>query len=407
MATTSLSLPRIPQLSRVQTIGLVVGVVGIILLVVGFFANGDGGEEFLRGYLYGYYYVMSLPIGCLGALMVYHLASGTWGFTIRRMLEAGAMTWPIMGVLFIPIALGAFNFFGHEEWLYHWADPDVVATDPIIKHKEPWLNPPFFVGRAVIYFVVFSTIAFLLRTWSLAQDRTGDPKYTKRMHILSGVGVAVFVIGITFLAFDWTMSLDPHWFSTIYGAHYMVSSVLLTLSFMVVMLAQIHNTDGFREFFTTRAIHDIGKFMYAFTIIWTYMSYGQYVIIWSGDIAEFTPWYLHRTTGGWEYFVYALIVLSFFLPFFALLSRRNKQNIRTLSLIAGFIMFVRLVDVTWIVLPNFHETIFGTYWWIDLAAPLGLLGLWVGLFVWNLQRAPIVALNDPNYADMLMNKGHH
>ena len=403
MATISLPTTRIPQISRVQTIGLVVGVIGILLLVAGFFVDQ---EEFLRAYLFGFYYVMSLPIGCLGALMVYNLVSGTWGLTTRRLLEAGALTWPIMGILFIPILLGVFNVFGHEQWLYHWADPVEVASDPILLHKAPWINPLFYTIRAVIYFVVFSTIAFLLRSWSLAQDRTADLKYAKRMHILSGVGVPLFVIGVTFIAFDWTMSLDPHWYSTMYGAHYMVSSVLTTLAFLVIILSQLRTANGFKDFYTMRAIHDLGKLMLAFTILWTYMSFSQYVIIWSGDIAEFTPWFLTRTQNGWQYFVYALIGLSFFLPFFALVSRTNKQDVNRLASVAALIMVVRLIDVTWVVLPNFHESV-AELSWIDFAAPVGLLGIWIALFTWNVQRAPIIPLNDPNMADLLMNKGHH
>ncbi len=412
MATTSLAPTRVPQLGRLQTIGLVAAAIGLVLLVAGYFIVGP--EQFFRSYLFGFYFTMSLPLACLGFLMLQHLTGGAWGVTVRRMLEAGALALPVMGLLFIPIALATYpttyQSLGLAQPLYEWATPGVIDPssplfDPGIAHKAPWLTPTFYVARAVIYFVIWTSLALMLRSWSLDQDRTGNQASAKRMRMLSGIGLALFVISVTFAAFDWTMSLDPHWFSSIYGAHYMISSGLMTLSFLSIIITQVRQTEIFEEHVSTKPIHDIGKLMTAFTVLWTYMSYAQYVIIWAGDVAESTPWYVHRTQGGWIAIVPILMVGQFFLPFFLLISRKNKRRLGSLASIATLIIVMRFIDVSWIVLPAFHANI-AEVSWMNLAAPVGLVGLWLTLFASNLQRAALLPLNDPNM-EWLHVGGHH
>lgn len=402
MATTSLAPTKIPQLSRLQVFGIGAAVIGLALLAVGYFIVGP--EQFCRSYLFGFYFTMSLSIGCLGFLMLQHLTGGAWGVTVRRMLESGAMLMPVMGLLFIPIALATFpgtsGSLGLSHPLYEWANPAAIDPtsplfDPGIAHKQPWLSPTYFIARGVIYFVLWTSLAFMLRSWSIQQDRTGNQVTTSRMRMLSGIGVALFVISVTFAAFDWTMSLNPHWFSSIYGAHYMISSGLMTLAFLILMLTQVRHTPIFEQNVTIKPIHDIGKLMLAFTVLWTYMSFAQYVITWAGDVSEFTPWYVDRISGGWVIPVPFLMLGQFFLPFFFLLSRKNKRNLNSLATIAAVIIFMRFIDVSWIVLPAFHKEI-AQVSWMNLAAPIGLVGLWLTLFAGNLQRASLLPLNDPN-----------
>ena len=411
MATYSVPQTRTPQLGRLQLIGLVLGVLGILALAAGFFVDG---EQFAKSYIFGFYFAMAFPIGCLGFLMVQHLTGGAWGVTVRRLLEAGALAMPVFGLLSIPIIAIAFNAFGFEHYIYHWADPAVVTPggaeyDPIIAHKVPWLSPLWFAGRMVIYFVIWSAIAFFIRQWSLSQDRGADSvEMAKRMRMLSGIGVALFVISVTFFSFDVAMSLDPHWFSTIYGAHYMVNSGLSVLALLLLVLTQIRNTKLFHDYVPIKPIHDIGKLMLAFTILWTYMSYGQFVIIWAGDVAEFTPWYIHRIENGWLYVALALMALAFFGPFFALLGRKPKRNLNYLAIVAIVILVMRFVDVAWIVLPEFHRNI-AEVSWMNFAAPLGFVGIWLAIFAFNVQRAPLLPLNDPQMEALAMasHGGHH
>lgn len=402
MATTTFTPARAPQISRLQTIGLGAAVIGILLLAAGFFVNK---VQFFESYLFGFYFIMSLPIGCLGALLVQHLTGGAWGVTVRRMLEAGALAMPVMGLLSIPVILATYNVVGLPEPIYEWANAELVAHDPILLHKQPWLSPNWFTSRIVIYFVIWSTLALILRAWSLRQDRTGNQAMTKNMQMISGIGVALFVVSVTFFAFDWSMSLAPHWYSTMFGAHYIASSVLFTLSFLVLVLTQVRHIKIFHDNVTIKPIHDIGKLMLAFTVLWTYMSYGQFVIIWSGDLAESTPWFKTRLDGGWLPVAITLMFVSFFVPFFLLLSRRLKKNLNSLATIATLIIVMRFLDASWITLPAFHPNITEISW-MDFAAPLGLFGIFLSIFATNLQRAQLLPLNDPNM-ELLHAGGHH
>ncbi|NNJ09607.1 hypothetical protein EKD04_004640 [Chloroflexales bacterium ZM16-3] len=414
MATTSLAPTRVPQLSRLQTIGIGAAVIGIVLLALGYFVVGA--DQFFRSYLFGFYFAMSFALASLGFLLLQHLTGGAWGVTVRRMLESGALAMPVMGLLFIPIVLATLpstmGMLGLSHPLYEWANPAVVTLgsptyDPGIAHKVPWLSPEFFTIRGVIYFVLWSSLALILRSWSIQQDRSGTvgEVMRARMRMLSGIGLALFMISITFASFDWTMSLDPHWFSSMYGVQYMVSSGLMMLAFLVLMFSQIQDTETFKAHVSIKPFHDISKLLLGFTVLWTYVTYMQYNIIWSGDVAEFTPWYVVRTHGGWLTVVPILMLFQFFLPFFLLLSRRSKQSVAKMAPIASLIIFMRVVDISWIVLPAFHENI-SQVSWMNYAALVGLAGIWLAVFAWNIQRAALLPLNDPNM-EWLHVGGHH
>jgi hypothetical protein len=361
---------------------------------------------------------MSLALGSLGFLMLQHLTGGAWGVMVRRMLEAGAMTIPVMGLLFIPIILATFPStsaaMGLTHPLYEWARPELVTPgspefDPIVAHKVPWMSPTWFAGRMLIYFLVWSTVAILLRSWSVGQDRGGDPvAAASRMRMLSGVGIALFVISVTFFAFDVGMSLDAHWYSTMYGAHYMENTGLTTLAFLILALTQLRRTRMFEEHVPLKPIHDLGKLLFAFTILWTYLSFGQYVIIWSGDLAESVPWFIKRMQNGWLYVVLALMIFSFFGPFFALLGRKPKRNLSYLSIVAAVIMVMRFIDVSWIILPEFHASPLEAYTtFTNYAAPLGLFGIFLAIWSFNMQRASLLPLNDANMDILHAAGGHH
>lgn len=411
MATTTLPQTRVPQLNRLQLLGIGAAAVGLALLAVGFFINPT---QFAESYIFGFFFTMAFPLGCLGLLMVQHLTGGAWGLTTRRMLEAGAMALPVFFILSLPVVMIAYNnILNLDHFIYHWADPEVVTPgtehfDPIIAHKYPWMSPPWFAGRMLIYFAIWSALAYFLRSWSLQQERGADPVATAaRMRQLSGIGVALFVISVTFFAFDVGMSLDAHFYSTMYGAHYMENAGLTTLAFLIVALTQIRRTNLFEEHVPVKPIHDLGKLLFAFTILWTYLSFGQYVIIWSGDVAEFVPWYIKRQENGWLYVVLALMIFAFFAPFFALLSRGRKRNLGRLTLVAALILLMRFVDMAWIILPEFHESPLQAFTaFTNYAAPLGLVGIFLAVWAWGMQRAPLLPLNDPNF-DSLHAGGHH
>ncbi len=403
MATTTIPTTRLPQLSRLQSVGIVAAAVGLVALLASYFLAGP--EAFFHAYLFGYYFVFALPLGCLATLMIHHLMGGGWGVAVRRMLEAGTLTIPVFGLLAIPIILAMFNetaqALGLSHSIFEWAVPEVITPgspefDPIIAHKVPWLSPIWVTARLVIFFVIWSGLAWLLRSRSLQQDRAPSRALKDRLSQISGFGTALFVVTVTFFSFDVSMSLDPHWFSTIYGAHYIVNAALITLSFSILVLTLIRRSPVIADNVPTKPIHDLGKLIFTFTVLWTYMSFSQFVIIWAGDVAEFTPWYLDRISGGWLYPILFLMGFQFFFPFFILLFRTNKRNLTPLAWMAGWILIMRFIDISWIMLPYFHETVGeAVATWSNIVAPIGLAGIFLALFAWNVQKVPLLPGNDP------------
>ena len=268
---------------------------------------------------------MGIGLGCLGLTMLHHLVGGSWGLIVRRPMEAGGMILLPLAVLFLPLALGVAR-------LYPWARPE-FAEDPAHKVKVMYLNPSFFLIRTGVYFVIWVIFAFLLRRLSVAQDRRRDYAPSVWLQRISGPGLALLFLAGSFAAIDWMMSLEPNWFSTIYGALVCVSQALSTLAMMIAVAILLSAEKPMAEAVTENRLHDLGNLMLAFTMLWAYMSFAQYLIIWSGNLPEEIPWYLRRTRGGWQWVALALALFHFFLPFFVLLFRESKR--REATLVAG------------------------------------------------------------------------
>lgn len=390
---------------------MVVGVLGAIALLIGVVLAP---EQFFRSYLFAFMFWLGIALGSLALLMVQHLSGGAWGIVTRRMLESAAATLPILGVLFIPIAL---SFFTHHQ-LYEWAGGGVGhegagleggAHDPIA-HKIGYLNPTFFIIRAVIYFVIWSAMALLLNRWSTEQDRTGDPSLPTRMRILSGPGIVVYALTITFASVDWIMSLAPEWTSTIFGILTLGGQGLSAMSFMILMSAWLIKYEPFASVLKPRHFHDLGKLLMTFTMLWAYFAFSQLLIIYSGNLPEEITWYLDRMRGGWQYIAFALVVFQFSLPFALLLSRDLKRNANRLVFIASLALFMRLVDNFWMVEPQFHKANMSSLGLsailLDIAAPVAIGGIWLAAFAYRLSQRPLLPVNDPYLADGLNPKGH-
>lgn len=375
-----------PQLDRVQRIALVTGVTGLVVCAVGAFFNP---EQFFQSYLFAYLFWLGLALGCLAGVMLYHLVDGAWGFVIRRLLETGAMLLPLLALLFVPLV------FGLSE-LYPWARPEEVAEDAVLQHRSAVMNVPFFLLRVVLYFAIWIGMAFLLNRWSLEQDRTGDPVLTVRMRMLSGPGLVLYVLTMSFAAWDWGMSLEHHWYSTIYGVLFVTRQALGALALAIVLVALLSRREPLAGVITTRHFHDLGNLLLAFVILWAYMNLSQFLIIWSGNIPEEVTWYIARTEGGWGWVARFLIVFEFILPFLVLLWRRSKRTVSILSLLAAGIVLLYLVDLFWVIVPSFHEGEFRVHW-LDFLTPIGIGGLWVAAFAWGLKRKPLVPLHDPRH----------
>ena len=351
--------------------------------------------QFVRSLLPAYMWMLSITLGSLALGMVHQVSGGAWGVVIRRILGAASRTLPLLTILFIPIALGLHS-------LYPWADEAHVAEDPILQWKQPYLNVPFFLARAAIYFAVWNGIAFFLNKWSVEQDATGDPTIPRKMQVLSAGGLLAYGLTITFAAFDWLMSLEPHWFSTIYGVLIMGGQALSAMAFAIVVLSWLSRRAPLDELISPNHFHDLGNLLLGFTMLWTYFGFSQYLIIWAANIPEETEWYIHRTGHGWQIIALGLVVFHFAVPFLVLLSRADEAPCRRCCRRwrAGLLV-MRFVDLFWLSAPAFaHDGAFHVHW-LDVALPISLAAVWLGYFVYQLRGRALLPLYDPEFREAL------
>jgi hypothetical protein len=380
----------IAHVDRVQRQSVIVGVAGLALCAIGGFFNP---AQFFRSYLVAFLFWSGIPLGCLAVLMLHHLVGGGWGFLIRRLLEAGSRTMPLVALLFVPILLGIPH-------LYIWAHPEAVAADPLLLHKRVYLNVPFFVARAVAYFVIWIVLAHFLNRWSAEADDTGAASFTRRLYRLSGPGLVVYFLTMSFASLDWVMSIEPDWFSTIYSAVFMAGQVLSALAFVTAMLMLIASVEPLSEIVSPRYLNDLGNMLLTFVILWAYMAFSQFLIIWSGNLTDEIGWYLRRVRGGWQWVAAGVLAFHFGLPFLLLLSREIKRNLRSLSRLAAALLFIRLIDMVWNVDPAFDAARFRLHW-MDWMASLGVGGIWTAAFLSQLKRRPLLPLHDPELPEIL------
>jgi hypothetical protein len=378
-----------PNMTRFMRRALIAGVVLILAMLLPF--NHD---RFFEAYLIGWTFWTGIAVGSVALLMLQHLTGGGWGFVIRRILEASTRTLPFMAVLFIPILLGAHSLY------HHWMDHEEAAKHEVVAFKTPYLNFPFFTVRAVVYFAVWIGLAYLLNRWSLAQDRTADNRYTRKMRVLSGPGMVALIFTVTFASVDWYMSLEPEWFSTIYGFIYVASWSLSALAFTIAALATLSKDEPLKRIVAPLHFHDLGKLLLAMVMLWAYFAFSQYLIIWSGNLPEEITYYLKRVHGLWGGVILAIVILHFAAPFLFLLSRGLKRDPRKLVLVALLIIVMRMIDLIWMLAPAFE----GSNWkWIglDVLALLGFGGVWLAIFSWQLGKRSLIPINDPQYESVL------
>jgi hypothetical protein len=372
------------ELDRIQRRSLLVGGAGLALCALGAVLDP---AQFFRSYLTAYLFWIGIALGSLAILMLHHLVGGAWGFVIRRALESAAGTLPVMALLFAPLLFGLAD-------LYVWARPDEVAGSELLQHKSPYLNVPFFMIRAAIYFAAWIGLAFLFNQWSLEQDRTADPSLSHRLQMLSGPGLLVYGLTMTFGSIDWVMSLEPEWFSTIYGITFMVGQGLAGLAFAILVAVLLADRPPLAGVVSSSQFHDLGNLLLAFVMLWAYMAFSQFLIIWTGNLPEEIPWYLHRAEGGWIWVGLFVLIFHFAVPFLLLLSRRTKRRLHMLFAVAMMIVVMRLVDLFWLVAPSFHPSGLRVHW-MDLLAPIGVGGIWMGVFARHLKGRPLLPLHDP------------
>jgi len=383
-------------LDRVQIRGWAVGGVALVIALIGGFASPD---KFFQSYLFSFLLVLGLTLGSLGLLMLQHLTGGQWGIMIRRPLEAASRNVWLILVMFVPILLGMKRLYSA------WLDPARVQAEPLSDYQQHYLTHGGFVFRAVIYFAIWFVLMWLFNSWSRQQDlEPENPAVLRRIKTLAGPGVILYVLAMTFAAVDWVMSLSPHWASTIYGFIFVATQVISAMCLMILVVVLLSGSEPYASVLKTRHLHDLGKLLFAFNMLWGYFDFSQLLIIWSGNQPEEISFYRSRLSGQWGVVAVVVLLFSFGLPFLILLSEEVKRNPKLISKVAIWMLVFRLVDLYWMTRPEFTARAWPT--WLDLVLPIALVGLWVGFFAMNLKQRPLLPLGDPNLAEAIAQHEH-
>jgi hypothetical protein len=388
---------RAPEsVDRIRQRALIAGVVGLLMCIIGFIKFPD---QFFPSYLLAFIFVLGLSLGSLGLLMLQHLTGGKWGIMIRRPLESATRALAVVAVLFIPI------FFGMKYLYGAWLNAPPSGEGALSEFQRSYMTLNGFRFRAILYFAVWGVLVFLFNRWSREQDANPeDTALRQRFKMLAGPGIILYVFVMTFAAIDWVMSLSPHWASTIYGFLFVAGQLISSMSLMIAIVVLLARTGPLSGILQPRHIHDLGKLLLAFVMLWAYFQFSQLLIIWAGNQPEEITFYYSRLHSQWGVVAVIVLVFHFFVPFFLLLSRDLKRNPKLLPGVAVWLIFMRLVDLFWYSRPEFTPRALPTIW--DLAAVLGLGGVWFFFFAGQLKQLPVLPVGDPKLAEAIANDEH-
>jgi len=375
---------------------LLLGGIGLVACAAGWWLNP---LRFYQAYLTAWLFWSGLAVGSLALLMLQHLTGGAWGLMIRRPLEACLRTLPLLALFFVPLLFGLAD-------LYPWARPEEVAASDMLRHKAPYLNISFFVVRTALYLAIWTGLGWFLNRCSARQDAEGnDAGIMARFRVASGPGLVLLALTMTFASVDWIMSLEPHWYSTMFGALVLVGHVVGGLAFSIALVVALADVQPLASILQPRHFHDLGKLLLALVMVWAYFAFSQFLIIWAGNLPEEIPWYLSRLNGGWQWAALALLLFHFVVPFLMLLSRKLKRDPRRLGRVALLVLVMHLVDVYWLVNPA-HGRSLADFHWLDVATLLGLGGIWLAVFVTQLRSRPLLPFNDPYLQEAMRHARH-
>jgi hypothetical protein len=393
------------SVGRLQQSASVVGIVGLVACGILFFVNRDQyADRFFHSYLIAFMFVLGLSLGSLGLLMLQHLTGGHWGIMIRRPLESATRVLPVVALFFLPIAIFGMNsLYGYAPSHHGWLGAPTTGEDALSHMQQSYLITGGFLGfygRAVIYFVILLALVFIFNLWSKEQDANRDDRaLRRRLKMLAGPGIILYVFVMTFAAIDWVMSLSPHWASTIYGFLFVIGQLISSMSLMIVVLVLLSRTAPMEGVIQSRHLHDLGKLLLSFVMLWAYFGFSQLLIIWSGNLPEEISFYRSRLYGAWGVVAVIVLIFHFFVPFFALLSRDLKRNANLLVKVAIWLIFMRLVDLFWLTRPEFTSRAVPGL--MDFAAILALAGIWFAVFARNLKTQPLLPLGDPHLEEAI------
>jgi hypothetical protein len=384
------------SVGRLQQRALGAALIGLVLCAIGWARTPD---QFFHSYLVAFLFVLGLSLGSLGLLMLQHLTGGHWGIVIRRPLESATRALPLVGVLFLPI------FWGMKYLYSAWLTAPSSGEGALSEFQRSYLTTNKFITRAVIYFAIWMLLMFVFNRWSKEQDMNREDRgLRRRLKMVAGPGIILYVFVMTFAAIDWVMSLSPHWASTIYGFLFVIGQLISSMSLMIAVVVLLSKTEPMAGLIQERHLHDLGKLLLAFVMLWAYFGFSQLLIIWSGNLPEEITFYRSRLYGGWGAVAVIVLVFHFFVPFFLLLSRDVKRNARLLPKIAIWLILMRFVDLFWLTRPEFTANALPN--WLDLAAPLAVVGLWLFFFAFNLKQMPLLPLGDPKLEEAIAHDEH-
>ena len=384
------------SVGRLQQRSSVAGIVGLVACGILFFVYRDQfADRFFHSYLIAFMFVLGLSLGSLGLLMLQHLTGGHWGIMTRRPLESATRVLPVVAVFFLPIAIFGMNYL-YKEWL----GAPSTGEGSLSEMQKSYLTRSGFLIRAVIYFAVWLLLVYIFNRWSKEQDANREDRaLRRRLKMIAGPGIILYVFVMTFAAIDWVMSLSPHWASTIYGFLFVIGQLISSMSLMIAVLVLLSRTAPMEGLIQSRHLHDLGKLLLAFVMLWAYFGFSQLLIIWSGNLPEEISFYRTRLYGGWGVVAVLVLIFHFFAPFFFLLPRDVKRSAKLLPKIAMWLIFMRLVDLFWLTRPEFTSSAVPGL--MDVGAVLALTGIWFAVFARNLKSLPLLPLGDPKLEEAI------
>src|SRR5215831_623229 len=394
--------PAPEAVSRLQTRAFGVGAIAMLLAILGGLRSP---AVFYQSYLMSFLLVLGITLGSLGLVMLQHLTSGQWGIIIRRPLESATRTLPLLAIAFLPIAIFGMPYLysgnGDDKG---WLNAPASGEGALSAFQKGYLTHSGYLIRAVIYFAVWLALMFIFNAWSKQQDTSrADRALRQRFKVLAGPGIILYVFAMSFAAIDWVMSISPRWASTIYGFIFVGGQLISSMSFMIAVVVLLARTEPFSRILQPRHLHDLGKLLLAFVMLWAYFDFSQLLIIWSGNQPEEISFYRTRLYGEWGVVALIVVIFHFFVPFFLLLSQDLKRRAQILSKIAVWLILMRLVDLFWMTRPEFTSSAVPS--WLDLVLPIALGGLWLGFFAFNLKQCPLLPVGDPKLEEAI--EQHH
>ncbi|MGB7731129.1 MAG: hypothetical protein WBL50_24120 [Candidatus Acidiferrum sp.] len=388
--------------NRAQTLGWGIGGVALVLALIGAVISPD---KFYHAYLVSYLLVLGLTLGSLGLLMMQHLTGGIWGIVIRRPLEAASRNIWLVFLMFIPIVLGMKYFYSGNGEEAGWLNSPKTGERALTAWQQGYLTTHGYLLRAIVYFAIWFLLVWLFNAFSRLQDEQPEDRTIRlRFKRMSGPGIILYVLAMTFAAIDWVMSISPHWASTIYGFIFVAGQLISAMCLMIIVVVLLSRHEPYSGFIRARHLHDLGKLLFAFNMLWAYFAFSQLLIIWSGNQPEEISFYRSRLYGQWGVVAVIVLLFTFALPFLVLLSQNVKRTPSLISKVAIWMLIFRIVDLYWMTRPEFTHSALPS--WLDFVLPVALIGIWVGFFAWNLKQRPVLPLGDPKLAEVLAHHEH-